>query len=182
MLGGEQDRQQVIQKEVKSISEKNVALARHLQLVVDVFELRSKWNFSNNQANTTEPRILVRALEANNQSKEWQQHPLRKHALAEAYSMWAQAAKSSTYSIESTDWHGLLRKSVETYDEVINSDSPLATPLMKVSALNDVANAYLYTGQMAASVSYYNRTLEVNKNLSTAGNMIAALIKQKLYD
>lgn len=182
LLGGEQDRQELIKKRIKSISEKNEDLAKQLQLVVDVFELRSKWNFLNKEPNTTEPRIFVRALEANIPSPEWRQHPLRKHALAEAYSMWAQAAKASSYAIDSKDWEEWLRKSVSIYAEVIHSGSILATPLMKFSAIQNTGNAYLYTGDMANSVRYYDRALSLNENLSTAGNMIAALVLQEKYD
>jgi tetratricopeptide (TPR) repeat protein len=176
LLGGEQDRQQLIGKEIKSIAEKNPEFAKELQLAVDVFSLRSKWNFSNKAANTTEPRILVRALEANNMSHSWEVHPLRKHALGEAYSMWAQAAFSSRFSIDTNDWKSLQKKSIAAYKEVIESKSPLATPLMRSSAINNTGNAYLYLGDLDQATAYYGLALRENKNLSTAGNLIAALI------
>ncbi|MGY2340240.1 tetratricopeptide repeat protein [Pseudomonas sp. SDO5532_S415] len=181
LLGGEQDRQQLILNEINLISLKNDGLSRKLQLVNDVFSLRSKWNFLDHPANTTEPRILVRALELDKDA-DWRDHPLRIHALAEAYSMWAQAAKSSSYPIEVDGWKHNLKKSIDLYEEVINSSSPLATPLMKLSAINNSGNAYYYAHDLNNALLFYRRVLEEKKNLSTAGNVIALLLLQKKYE
>ncbi|HEX5357397.1 MAG TPA: hypothetical protein VFW93_14380 [Aquabacterium sp.] len=181
LLGGEQDRQQLIAKEIKAIAERSPDYAEKIQLVVDVFALRRKWNFHGATPNTTEPRILVRALDANVTDEAWKEHPLRKHALAEAYSMWAQAETASRFSIGSTDSAIHLKNAVALYDEVSRSPSPLATPLLKISAVNNTGNAYLYTGRFADASKYYMTAQAQNKNLSSAGNLIAALILQGKY-
>lgn len=181
LLGGEQDRQELITKKIKAISGKSPEYAEKIQLVADVFALRSRWNFRHAQPNTTEPRILVRALDANVNDPTWKSHPLRKHALAEAYSMWAQAETASRFSIGQSDGADHLKLSVSLYDEVIRSKDPLATSLLKSSAINNTGNAYLYAGQLAQATRHYLAAQAHNRNLSSAGNLIAALIWQKKY-
>lgn len=177
LLGGEQDRQVLVKNELKLLEEKNPDLARKFRLAVDVFQERSKRNFNHGNLNTTTPRLFVRALDTNISDKEWAEHPLRKLALAESYSMWAQAALSSPLQKNADPhWREWLQKCLELNEEVANSSSRYATPLMQYSAINNSGNALLYTGDLKGAEQYYKTVLNLNRNLSSAGNLIAVYI------
>jgi tetratricopeptide (TPR) repeat protein len=177
LLGGEQDRQVLIGKELKLLAEENSDLAEKFELAADVFLERSRRNFSHQVPNTTTPRIFVRALDANVADTGWQAHPLRKLALAEAYSMWAQAALASPLrQANDAQWREWLRRSIELDKEVVESPSPLATVLMRHSALNNNGNALFYTGDARGAAQIYEEVLAINPNLSSYGNLIAAYI------
>jgi len=177
LLGGEQDRFQLIRKQIAEVAKKDPALASRLEPVVSVFEHRSKQNFQSAEPNTTVPRILVRALEANVSDPEWGKHPLRKHALAEAYSMWAQASQASPFRDSAdTQWKTLVERCLDLNDEVAQSTSPFATPLMRFSALHNSGNVLFYTGDYGAARRRYEIAMRANKNLSSGGNLIAAYV------
>ena len=173
-LGAEQDRQTLISEKLNELEAKNTELASRFRLASDVFLERSQRNFTNVKHNTTTPRILVRALEANVSDSAWKGHPLRQLALAEAYSMWAQAARSYPFRRQEDDnWKQLLEKSLELNEEVAESNSQFMTPLIRYSALNNSGNALLYLDDWKGALDFYELVQQENPNLSTAGNLIA---------
>lgn len=177
LLGAESDAGIIVKKKLLVIREKNPDLYRKFSIVVDVFEERQKRNFYNAPLKTTQPRIFVRSLEANISNEWWRRHPLRKLALAEAYSMWVQAIlNSQIIPLSEFDWKKYLSNCVQINSEILLDTSPLAMPLIKHSALNNTGNVYLYAGDFEKAIDYYQKTLSENKNLSTEGNLIAAYI------
>ena len=177
LLGGEQDHHGLVKAELSLLSEKNPSLARNFGLAVKVFEARSALNFKHKYPEPTTARIFVRALSSNLSDESWNASPLRKLALAEAYSIWAQAAAASPFSNESAEhWGDWLELSLSLNEEVAASRGPQSTALLRQSALNNSGNALLYAKKYEEARTYYEAVLKTNRNLSTAGNLVAANI------
>lgn len=174
LLGGEGDDHKIVEERLKALREVDLGRAEQLEVVRRVFVERSDWNFGKKQPETTTPRIFVRTLETNLGDENWRRHPLRWHALAEAYSMWSQAAFGSSYrEDDDDDWRTLRKKCLEYYRLVETSGDPRAIPLMRFSAIQNSGNACYYTQDYDLAVAFYTRVMKKNKNLSTAGNLIA---------
>lgn len=178
-LGGEGVRHTLIKETLPSIKNQNPALGQQFEMAAKVFEERSRRNFGHTPIETTAPRIFVRSLGANINDTYWKQHPVRLLALAEAYSMWAQAEyKSSLANPDHSTWQRLLEKCLTLNKKVILLEGNTSHPLLKYSAINNSGNAHLYVENYAEAYRYYEEALDLNRNLSAAGNLIAVLILQ----
>lgn len=176
LLGSESDDGKIVQQRIQALKTSNPDFADQLGLIHQTFEERRKWNFNHKSMETATPRILARALETNVKPS-WLEHPLRFHALGEVYSMWAQATKASPIRENTdTEWLRLRDRSLEYYGKVIASKSPLATELLKISALQNSGTLFLYSGDTNKAIEVYKTAFLQNKNLSTGGNLIAALL------
>lgn len=183
LLGSEADRHTLAQNNLKLISEKNKKLGNRLSTVSKVFIERSRRNFYHADLDTTTPRIFVRALSAKSSDESWKDHPLRKLALAEAYSMWAQAAFSSEIKASSDKyWKKWLAKCIQLNRDIIESDHQLMTPLIKYSAMHNTGNAHLYVNKLEEARKCYEKAMKMNRNLATAGNLIAVNVLQGRLD
>lgn len=179
LLGGEADRHTLVQGKLDTIKQQNPTLAANLRVAAKVFEERSDRNFRHVFNDSTTPRILVRSLEANINNDEWKNHPIRLLALAEAYSMWAQAERSSPLgSGPGARWTNLLDKAMDLNNRAFNSDGPDMHLLIKYSALNNSGNAQLYVGNLEEAEKYYKNALALNKSLASYGNLIALQVLQ----
>ena len=120
----------------------------------------------------------MRSLETNyTDDKSWVNHPLRKLALAEAYSMWSQAEMSSPIRQKNNHlWESLLNECIILNNSVATSSGKNSHELMRFSAINNCGNAYYYTGNYKHAKKYYESALSLNKNLSSAGNLIAIYV------
>jgi len=101
ILAGEIDRSAAAKKLLQSVADQNPTFADQLSLVVETFELRRQINLEARVSDVVQSRLIIRML-SNASDTSWVEHPLRKHALAEAYSMFAQGiAKNSIQSLSS---------------------------------------------------------------------------------
>jgi tetratricopeptide (TPR) repeat protein len=174
LLGAESDDGFVIEQRIKSLKVAGNDFGDHIDLVYKVFKERKARNTDGAPADGTKPRILVRALDANQIDAAWKNHPLRWHALAEAYSMWAQAAQNPAITHSSQkEATGLREKALTMYQKVVSSNDWRATDLMRFSAEQNRGNIYLYTNNLSEAEKAYKSVLAKNRNLSTSGNLMA---------
>jgi len=171
LLGGESDEHKVTQDDIEKLRQANRTVADRYDIVARVFSERRKWNFESGGQTTTVPRFFVRSLEANLEDSDWESHPLRKHAVAEAYSMWGQAASGSEK--QKKDY---FKKSIELYEEVAQSEDPRATKLLRLSAKHNIGNVHLYAGAYEKAVAAYQAANRASRNLQSLGNIVAALL------
>lgn len=181
LLGGESDNFAVFKGRLNQVKSKNKVRADQFETALAVFEERRRWNMESSTISVIKPRIFVRTLEANVSDESWKQHPLRKHALAEAYSMWSQAALHMSENIDvysdKSSWGQYATKSLELYEDVASSSSRWATPLLSASAMNNKGNIYLYSKKYEQAFNLFSNLLAQEGNLSTAGNLLVTLIK-----
>jgi tetratricopeptide (TPR) repeat protein len=128
---------------------------------------------------TARAKLLVRALEAH-VSDEWDAHPLRWHGLAEAYLLYGQGVSQAGRGLPHGDeLNAPFERAVSLYEKVVSAASPLAPPLLRSSAKNNLGNAYYYLGDneraLAAWRDANSQTLG-RRNLGSWGNIVAALI------
>ncbi|WP_310452743.1 hypothetical protein [Sulfuritalea sp.] len=174
LLGGENDDHEILAQRTKQIKERNPKFAARLELLRQVFAERRKWNNDEGRPNTTVPRLLIRAME-NDNDPAWAAHPLKWHGLGEAFSMFVQAAASSAG--ESNQLLDEMRaESLAHYQRVIDTDDPRATPLMRASAENNLGNVYFYAGQFEAAVDQYRRSFGREPSIEAQANRVAALV------
>ena len=184
LLGSEADRYGLVQAELKAINERNPDLASYFNIAAKVFEARSNRNFRHVLHDSSTPRIFVRSLEANLNDDEWRKHPIRMLALAEAYSMWAQAEKASPLRKSDDDkWEELLSKALDLNKKVVNLRGSNMHPLIQYSALNNSGNALLYVDNLEGAEEYYTEALTLNKSMASFGNLIAVqVLRGKIND
>lgn len=177
LLGGESDNGEIVAGQIKRLRDQGIRFGDQLDLVSRVFTERRKRNFDAKLVDGTTPRILVRALDSNHNDASWQSHPLRWHALGEAYSMWAQAAQSSVISgSDSQEWKSLRDHALKWYEKVAQAKEWRATELLKLSAEQNAGNVLYYTGNLEKAAETYEKVLQQNRNLSTAGNLMACYL------
>lgn len=177
LLGGENDDQQIVAESIKELREKNPEFSNELDIVRRVFEERRLWNHENKQVNATLPRIFIRSLEANISDKSWRDHPLRWHAAAEAHAMLAQALASQHGISASTTAEKNRDEAIDLYKKVIGSSSVLVTPLMRLSAEQNIGNTYYYAGNFKRALDTYTHLSEKAQSLGIDANRVAALVQ-----
>ena len=182
ILAGEIDRSEEAKRLMGLVSEKNPEFADQLLLVQQVFELRRQRNLEAKTVDLVSSRLLLRALE-NSSDQRWLEHPLRKHALAEAHSLLAEAIGNSD-----SLWKGfgelnpdkLFSEAIDLYTDVRDESSRrLGTTQLIASAQNNIGNAHFYQGNLKAALDAWNTTFKdypEHKNAGTFGNMVAAHI------
>ncbi|MGH3640360.1 MAG: hypothetical protein ACRDUX_15185 [Mycobacterium sp.] len=178
LLGGESDDHEVVRAEIKRMQERDRIHAERMELVARVFVERRTWNFENRPATTTMPRFFLRALTTNIDDTEWESHPLRMHAAAESESMYAQAlfATDGTVGADPSLWHQRRDEALALYRRVSESSDPRATPLLRRSAENNLANLHFYLGESEQAVAIYRTIVGQAPNTTSYGNWVASLI------
>jgi tetratricopeptide (TPR) repeat protein len=156
-------------------------LTARLTKVVEVFAERYDVNAGRKTISGERARIFVRALEADAEG-DWNQHPLRLHALAEAYSMFGQGVVQAS-SVLSTnviaDPTSPFKRAIDLYGQVATSASPLAPTALRVSALVNSGNAYYYMDDYEGALKAWRAAAgdkDGQRNLSPWGNAVAALV------
>jgi tetratricopeptide (TPR) repeat protein len=185
LLEGESDDFKVVTSTIDRIRSINANFADQLSLVVQVFATRAKLNFTGVLPDSTAPaRILVRALETHS-SDSWKNHPLRWHALGEAYSLYAQVSEHALTGMGSNSGprpEELRSKSISLYMQVASTNSPLATLQLKRSALHNIGNQFLYGKDYEKAYEAWANANQQHRSLSTYGNLLAVLVLKGEYD
>lgn len=188
ILAGEIDRSEEAIKMIKSVSEKNPKFADQLSLVQRVFELRRQRNLEAKTIDLVSSRLLLRALK-NSSDETWTSHPLRKHALAEAHLLLAEAVSGSGSLGEGfgeLDPSKLFGEAIKLYSEVRDTSSArLGTKQLIASAQNNIGNAYYYQGKFQIALDEWEKTFRnhpEHKNVGTLANMVAANIVLGKHD
>ena len=149
--------------------------------VTDVFAERNAINAGQRVLSGERVRILVRSLEAET-DKDWIAHPLRNHALAEAYSLFGQSAASSSYTVALDSAHngeGQFSRAIDLYNQVSNSANALAPKSLRISARVNMGNARYYMGDYQGALKAWRAATygeDGQPNLGPWSNMIAALV------
>lgn len=188
ILASEIDRSEEAGRLMRSVAASNPAHADQLALVQRVFELRRQRNLEATNLNLVEARLLLRALNRTTDDR-WLAHPLRKHALAEAHSLLAEAMSDSGDAAQGfgeLDPVTLFDQSVKLYLDVRDSSSMrLGTPELLASAQNNIGNVHFYKGDYRRALGEWGQVLTrypEYKNIGTLGNMVAANIVLGEYD
>lgn len=130
------------------------------------------------------PRLLVRALSSPS-DENWESHPLRKHALAEAHSLLSEGiyrrlAAGLKLGLGALDPISLHKTSIGLYREVADStDFRRTTTELRASALNNIGNSYWYKGAYSEALDAWKAVAKAypdHRNSGTLANMIAALV------
>ena len=190
ILSGEADDFADATRAVASVEKRNPELANRYSFVLKTFSERARVNLKAGQRNTTSARLLVRVLSTEDHGS-WADHPLRLHALAEAYSLLANAlkqrepksGKASVFGDLSSDT--LFDNSIELYRKVADSNDPRAVPQLRASALKNLGNTLLYRNEYANALTAWRRANSESLGLrstSTWGNIVAGLVILGRYD
>lgn len=188
ILAGEIDRSEEASSLIGAVADKNPLLADQLSLVTRVFELRRARNLEAKTIDVVNSRLLLRSL-ANSDDDVWRRHPLRKHALAEAHSLVAEAISQSgsvAQDFGELSPDQLFDEAVRLYSEVRDSSHKrLATSQLIASAQNNIGNAHFYRGDYQDALGAWQATLDnypEHRNVGTLANMIAAHVVLKNFD
>lgn len=190
LLSGEIDNFDESRRILKIVNDKNPTLAEHFSLAIQVFDLRRQVNNELHSSALVKARLLVRALSSDS-STGWNNHPLRKHSLAESYSLLGQAMQefqSNEAALTSIKLNPevMLSNSILLYKEVASSRSPrLVTDQLRASALNNIGNSYYYMGKLQQAIDAWSYATTIDprfKNVGTLGNIVAALVLLQRYD
>ncbi|MBV8189340.1 MAG: tetratricopeptide repeat protein [Alphaproteobacteria bacterium] len=180
LLGGSSDDLTIVRDKIASIRVADPEFAARLTKVVEVFAERNAVNAGKRTLSGERARILVRALEADSEG-DWGRHPLRLHALAEAYSMFGQSAQQNAGFVTLPAMEGItspFAKAIDLYKQVSTSTSPLATDALRMSALMNSGNAYYYKHDYGGALETWRTAISFSghPNLSPWSNVIAALV------
>lgn len=133
LLGGGSDNLVIVREKVEEIRKVDPVLAARIGKVVEVFAERSAINAGAKGLSGERARTFVRALEADDDAQ-WVHHPLRLHALAEAYVLFGQSINNAGALVAGPrprDPRAPFRRAVELYAWVASSTSPLAPNILK---------------------------------------------------
>jgi tetratricopeptide (TPR) repeat protein len=181
LLGGSSDNMAIVREKIDVVRKSNPELASRLVKVTEVFLERYAVNAGQRTLSGERARTFVRALEADAEG-DWKEHPLRVHALAEAYSMFGQSVAQASTLISAAavqDATSPFMHAIELYSQVIASPSPLAPAALRVSALVNTGNAYYYMKDYAGALAAWRAATsekEGQPNLSPWSNVVAALV------
>lgn len=190
ILRGEADDFADAKRTIDAINDLNPDLANRYRLVLETFMERARVNLAAGQPNTTRARLLVRSLSAD-AGPGWADHPLRRHALAEAYSLLAGAIRQNEPTEGAITVFGdlssnsLSARSIALYEAVSSSDDSRAVSLMRASALNNLGNAYFYRNEIKDALAAWRAANSEKlgfRNTGTWGNIVAGLVVLGQYD
>ena len=188
ILAGEIDRSEEASNLISIVADKNPLFADQLGLVTRVFEIRRAINLEAETFDVVTSRLLLRSL-ASSHDEAWLQHPLRKHALAEAHSLVAEGISQSSSIAqdfgEFSPGH-LFDEAVRLYSEVRDtSPKRLSTSQLIASAQSNIGNVHFYRREFEDALDAWQATLDKypeHKNVGTLANMIAAHVVLKNFD
>jgi len=181
ILSGGSDDLALARETVDAIRRSNPPMAAELGKVVEVFRERSQVNGGGRSLSGDRARTFVRSLEADAPAW-WHDHLLRNHALAEANLLYGQAVQraASAASGEPASGRNLpFERAVELYRSVAAYPGSLAPAQLRISAQNNLGNAYYYMGQYQLALDAWTRAnseASGRTNLNSWGNIIAALV------
>ncbi len=184
ILSGEVDESAQARKLLETVQNLNPTSADQYELVIEAFELRRQINLEARVSDIVHSRLLIRAL-SNPIDTAWKEHPLRNHALAEAYSLLAQGVaqnrnRTLTSGLGVLEPNELFSRAYDLYATVRNgTDLRRITPQLRYSASNNIANIALYQGDYEKALSSYLSTIRdfpESKSPGILGNTIVAYI------
>ncbi len=176
LLGGANDDNQLIKDTIKKVRDSNPRLSDRLEAVVKVFDERRLWNSENKTPTTFLPRVFIRQLEGDPAEPDWENHPLRRMAYAEAHSMLAQALANLGSGASKNAIEQSRSRAVQEYEKVVSDRSSRTTELMRRSARQNIGNVYYYSGQFAKAIEVYAALTAQERNAGTEANRVAALV------
>lgn len=184
LLGGESDGHRVARAALKQISSLNETRSGQFETALAVFEERRRWNMEDKLPSVEVAITFVRTLGANVADPSWLTHPLRSHALGEAYSMWADATRRVHAELGNAggadnDSISYGNQAIELYEQVARSSDRFSTGLMRASAKLNAGNVHLYAKRYEKARAAYSELLADTRtwNLSAAGNLLACYIR-----
>jgi tetratricopeptide (TPR) repeat protein len=190
IMRGEADNFAEARATTNEVVKVNPELGTQLSLAIEVFAERAGVNLKAAQNQAARARLLVASLSSDAPTP-WLARSLRQHALAEAYSLLASAFRqiesNASIVIEFGSWSSekLFDEGLKRYQVVAASTDPLATPLMRASALNNIGNLYYYRGQFPQALEAYRAANSADfgfTNTGTWGNIVAILTVTGQYD
>ena len=180
LLGGSSDNLTLVRDKITAIRAVNPELAGRLTKVVEVFSERNGVNAGQKTLSGERAQIFIRSLESDADG-DWGVHPLRVHALAEAYSMFGQSVTQRAGSISAApvpDSKAPFKRAIELYKQVAASESSLAPTALRTSALLNTGNAYYYMNDYEGALDAWRAAASRGDqpNLSPWSNVVAALV------
>jgi tetratricopeptide (TPR) repeat protein len=180
LISGSSDNLQLAKEQLEGFRTSNPDLAVRFGKVVEVFAERSSVNAGAKQLSGERARTFIRALEAS-EDEDWRGHPLRRHALAEAYLLFGQSFEQASRIVGTVDPadRNPYQVAIELYEGVSAESSPLAPGILRSSARNNIGNAYYYLHDTERALVAWREAMragEGRNNLSSWGNIIAALV------
>jgi tetratricopeptide (TPR) repeat protein len=181
LLSGSSDNLALARDRVMTIRKDNPKLATNFMKVIEVFSERAAVNAGTRTLSGDRARTFVRSLEAD-AAGPWGEHPLRHHALAEAYLLFGQGVDRASGAAGSAlipKAASPYRRAIELYQTVAADRGPFASKGLRLSALNNVGNAYYYLGDSERALAAWRQTNSADAgqpNLSSWGNIVAALV------
>lgn len=180
LLSGSSDNLKLARDQIDSFRASNPVLAAEFGKAVEVFAERNAVNAGVKQLSGERSRTLVRALEVVD-DEDWRAHPLRKHALAEAYLLFGQSFDQAgrLVGLEAPGDRNPYGVAISLYEGVAANSSQLAPDILRASARNNIGNAYYYLQKFDLALNAWRASMNTNvgrDNLGTWGNIIAALI------
>ena len=177
ILRGETDEYADARSALADITKVNPSVGVKFGAVLKVFEERTKRN-TGHQVESN-PSDLIRMLRTD-AGGDWEAHPLRRHALAEAYVLSANVLDDGDEG--ATILAGLrYDNAIELYKSVVETPSPLATDRMRASAFQNTGNIHLYRNRPDAAAAVFSTIIDDDnlRNTASWGNLIAALTLAK---
>ncbi|WP_156373393.1 hypothetical protein [Pseudorhodoferax sp. Leaf267] len=176
LLGGSNDDHQIIKESIANLRKSSPVLADRLSVVAKVFDERRLWNSENKATSTFLPRVLIRQLQTASDDAAWQEHPLRRFALAEASSMLAQALTELQSDGAKKSIEVSRGTAIREYQAVLDDRTNRTTSLMRRSARQNIGNVHYYSGDCRRASEIYSKLADEQMNAGTQANRIAALV------
>lgn len=182
ILGAENDKFQFIDEKLSLIAKVNPVRAENISHVASVFKTREQINSNGGEIDNIAFSNLIRTLETNFENDPgWKVHPLRIHALAEAYSLKADSMKGQADSEPGSPFSSdkLFGHAEELYQQVAHDQSIWATDLLKASAANNIGNIYYYKGQYDVALQWWQKVNAPEfggPNLASWANVVAGYV------
>ena len=173
ILRGETDKYADARSALADIAKVNPSVGAKFGAVLKVFEERTKRNTGDRVESTSSDLIRMLRTEAEG---DWEAHPLRRHALAEAYVLRAQVFDDGDKG--ATRLAGLqYDNAIGLYKSVVETPSPLATDRLRTSAFHNIGNIHLYRKHLDEAVTVFTAIINDDnlRNTASWGNLIAVL-------
>ena len=182
ILGAENDKFRIIDEKLSLIAKVNPVRAENIAHVTSVFKTREQINSNGGEIDNLALSNLIRSLETNFENDPgWETHPLRIHALAEAYSLKADSMKAlaniepgSPFSPDK-----LFEHAEELYQQVAHDHTIWTTDLLRASAANNIGNIYYYKRNYDVALQWWQKVNSPEfggPNLASWGNVVAGYV------
>ncbi len=178
ILNGGSDNLTLAKAQVVKIRKDNPKAAEVFSKIIEVFDERTAVNGGGKKLSGERARVFVRSLEAES-SHSWGVHPLHRQALAESYLLLGQSITRAAEAVGAAPAESSYRRAIALYDGVATDSSSLAPQVLRLSARNNIGNAYYYLGDNMNALTAWrlaNSSSSGQQNLNSWGNIIAALV------